>query len=112
MNIDDFISKVLVGIVSGVEKARTEANSPKSVFGPPTLRVDGALITRNSLEWEGQPVHVAEFDIAVTVREDESLSGGGGLCIAGITAGGGKKSERENSTVSRVKFEIPYVLPL
>ena len=57
------------------------------------------------------PVQNVEFDIAVTVAEDKSKSGGV-LAVLGPLTGGLKDSATTSSaTVSRIKFTIPIGMP-
>ncbi len=51
------------------------------------------------------------FDVALTVTEGTGTKGGIGVVTGIFTLGSAGQSEAESSTVSRVKFAIPVVLP-
>lgn len=56
-------------------------------------------------------VHFVDFDVAVTTDSTADAKGGLSLKVAGIgVEGGGGMAERD-SVVSRIKFQVPIVLP-
>lgn len=59
-----------------------------------------------------QNVVMVDFDIALTVSQSKSTSGGGGISIASIVKTGvQKEGNTENQEVNRIKFSVPFVLP-
>ena len=53
------------------------------------------------------------FDVAITVSEEKEKAGGGkiGVVSLGFGVGGEAKTNRANSSVSRVKFDVLMALP-
>ena len=53
-----------------------------------------------------------EFDLAVTVSQEQTSNGGAGLSIASFANVGVKSENKEEKVdVSRIKFMIPMALP-
>jgi hypothetical protein len=52
-----------------------------------------------------------EFDVAVTVAEGTATKAGIGLIVGPVTLGTTGQSANQNSTVSRIKFEVPVAWP-
>jgi hypothetical protein len=52
-----------------------------------------------------------EFDIAVTVREGKETAGGIGVVVGAVALGSRGKSTDGNTTVSRLKFQVPVMFP-
>jgi hypothetical protein len=68
------------------------------------------------LENHGTPSYMRvvdeiEFDVAVTATEGTETKGGIGIMVGSIGLGAQGKSDRENTSVSRIRFRIPLVLP-
>lgn len=55
-------------------------------------------------------VNLIEFDIAVTVNEEDASNSGMGTKITGINTGGGLQNENANQSVNKIKFSIPLTL--
>ena len=66
----------------------------------PAFGVDANAFTKDHI----QPV---EFDVAITVSDKASGGGKAGLKIFSVELGANGAKEKENSTVSRIKFTIP-----
>jgi hypothetical protein len=116
MKIDEFIAESLKGVAEGVTKAQVEANA---IVNPGRLdevdettpgRGDKFLVANKTM---GRLAQVVDFDIAVTVSEGATKEGGAKLKVAGIVEIDGKiEGNTSTSSVSRIKFSIPVVLPL
>ena len=52
-----------------------------------------------------------DFDIAVTVSENSSAGGKGGINVYGFQVSGGKESETQHQSVSRVRFKTLVSFP-
>jgi hypothetical protein len=52
-----------------------------------------------------------EFDLAMTVKEDATVQGGGSLKVMGIGLDGKASRSANEDTVSHVKFSVPVQLP-
>ncbi len=110
MELDEFVTTVLTNIVSGIREAqKVEETGPFVVPGMiggheyakhPRVSMKALLSST-----------VVDFDIAVTVEESKSKSGGGGLKVAGIGASAEGSSAAKDTRVSRIQFGVPVLLP-
>lgn len=88
MNLQEFVSNVLVSLDKAVDNARGE------------MKRDVRFV-------DTKDQRTVEFDIAVSVEEIDAKSGKAGIKVLQFVEGGGDISkESKNSTVSRVKFGI------
>jgi hypothetical protein len=99
MDVEEFVKTTLVQIVEGVHDAM------HSVGDHPAAK-QAAEISPSSAH------NNVEFDIAVTVTESSGLEAKGGLKVASLlSVGGGGSSSTQTAAVSRIKFQVPLVLP-
>jgi len=52
-----------------------------------------------------------EFDIAVTVDTGASAKGGIGIVVCAVNLGSVNESDMKNSSMSRIRFRVPVILP-
>lgn len=105
--IEDFVSDVLVGIVKGAEKANKEIEKLGGRINP---EVNDDIEEPVGAD-RGDLVCRAEFDIAVSVSGKEGSDVKVGVFSGFLGGGAGAETENQTSTVSRVKFAVPYSLP-
>lgn len=103
MDVKDFVTETLKQIIEGVREAQVHAAQndayvarEKGYYGDPT--------------GETKEQDIA-FDIAVTIQKSRDKEGAGGLKIPFIEAGGGINVTDANSSVSRIRFTVPIMLP-
>lgn len=105
MDIEEFLATSLQQIISGVKRAQ-EATKESGA------KINGrATVAPSRDQKTGMPLQHVEFDLAVTATETKRSGGDVKVGIAMIGAGFGGGSAAENSTVSRIKFTVPLVLP-
>lgn len=97
MELREFIKTSLVDIMRGVQDAQTEIN------GDPDAR--GAINPAFG-EIKDTMTRVA-FDVAVTVSSETKADGKAGIDIYAVKLGGGASKQLQDSTVSRLAFEVP-----
>lgn len=95
MNLAEFVSETLTQIATGVRDARKHTG----------LMDDVAINPCGANYYPG--VQNISFDVAVTTTE--SGEGGAKISVLGLSAGG--EVTTENSTVSRIKFNVPMQMP-
>jgi hypothetical protein len=106
MNLEDFIRDSLVQIT----KAVSDANAINPQIASHEVRLNHS--TPSALKGPvGAPVHIVEFDIAVTASRDASVGGGlkGGI-ISVVSGSLDSKLATSNESVSRLKFSVPVFL--
>lgn len=106
MNLEDFIRDSLVQIT----KAVSDANAINPQIASPNVRMNQS--TPSAFKGPCQaPVHIVEFDIAVTASRDATVGGGlkGGI-ISVVSGSVDSKIASSNESVSRLKFSVPVFL--
>jgi hypothetical protein len=91
MKLSEFVRTTIEEIVFGI-KGSHEAIGQQG----------GAILTSQQK---------VEFDIAVTVVEGGETKTGGEIRVWGFKAGSEGHNSGSNTTVSRVKFEVPLTIP-
>lgn len=108
MRIDEFVSQTLSQIVRGVVDAQGAVDDDGAEINPSVPSGKAGHFDTGT----GTHIQDVEFDIAVTVSESEKSGAGlrvGVPWIGGDVAGG---SDRQSSTVNRIKFTVPVRLPV
>ncbi|WP_318470032.1 hypothetical protein [Photobacterium leiognathi] len=108
MDLKDFVSQALIQITEGVSEAQ-EIVQKKGGFVNPAIRQTEVGQTMH----DGRVVQIVDFNIAVSVTEDSSCSGGGKLSVATVFKASAEKSSSEkNSTTSTISFKVPLALSI
>jgi hypothetical protein len=105
MNLEDFIRDSLVQITRAVESARATCSG----VAPDYVR--RVPVGKSGLTGPGTtPIHVVEFDIAVTASRDAEVGGGAKGGIISVVSGSlDSKLSTSNESISRLKFTVPIV---
>jgi hypothetical protein len=112
MKLKDFVAETLKEIVDGVADAQYHWSQKGGSVIPGGLEYSdkagpGALYDVPS----GRPVQVIEFDVAVTTEEGTGTEGGIGVFVGAVALGSKGKSDASMTTVNRIKFSVPVLLP-
>lgn len=118
MNLEDFISATLTQIAHGIESASNNLEASNALISPRNIqpvpknefKIYGYLESREQSKYL-RVVEQIEFDVALTASKGEGKKGGIGVMVGSIGLGVQGRKEEENSSVSRVKFRVPMVLP-
>ena len=111
MQLDEFVSQTLKQIVDGVSAAQEYSKSNNANINPSTTRIDGGKVAGYSYCYEtGIPLQDVEFDVAVTVKESSTTSDGDSN-IGSISVTSQHQATNQSSSVSRIKFKVPVLLP-
>ena len=115
MELQEFVAQALSQIIQGVKSVQQTSSESGATINPeiPNLHLvkQGFMSTTKAASDEGNPVLFVEFDTAVTVVEGEGGKAGAGINVFGINAGISLGTKDESSTVSRIKFKVPIILP-
>jgi hypothetical protein len=109
VDLKEFVSQTLTQIMEGVREAQS-ASTHGGVVSP-TLNHFGKLSEVVQTD-TGHFAHMVDFDVALTVEQGSGTKGGIGLVVGPVTLGSTGQSSAQNSSVSRVKFRVPVVLPI
>lgn len=107
MNLEKFVEESIMQIANGIKNA--QASSEDILICPSVIPSEnGLLIKEDGARFREAP-QMINFDIAVTVTESKDKKGSGEVQVLGLSFGGGLDSNYQNSSISRIKFEIPIV---
>jgi hypothetical protein len=109
MNLNEFVKEVLVEVISGIRNAQQVEGG---AFIVPCN--DGGHEYANHPRFSSSSrikSTIVDFDIALTVEDSKKAEGGGGLKVWGIGASLTGEQSSKDTTVSRIQFSIPILLP-
>lgn len=110
MNVQEFIKTAITEIVAGVAEARASVAEYGASAGSDKVYgyvKDNKVMT----DAKGRQVTLVEFDIALAQIEGTDTKGGIGVFLGTVGLGSQGASHGESSTHSRIKFNVPVVLP-
>jgi hypothetical protein len=110
MELRDFVSESLRQIIDGVEAAQNHIRGKGAYINPP--RTPGLANSNTLAELPGdqyREVHLADFDVAVSVSEASEIEGTGSARIYVAKAAGAMKKGHEIESSARIKFPVPVV---
>jgi len=102
MKLDEFVKEALIQIAGGVHSAQESLSDSTAKINPYTYGTAKGLTVEG-----GKELQYVNFDVAVTVVEGTEV--GGGLTVLGLGAKGSITDT--SSSVSRIKFQVPFSLP-
>lgn len=111
MELKEFITAALADIVEGIEGAKSRLKDNADMICP--------LVTPAEKDLHGQQgydrirhsyLKTVDFDIAVSAESNATTGGKAGINVLGLQAHLGGDLASKNSTVSRIKFQVPIGL--
>ena len=111
MKLDDFVSETLKQIITGVVAAQEYGNTQNAKVNPITARFHSNTEGHANCRETGVPLQKVEFDVAVTVAEEQTSANDGGS-VGSISVASANSNSSQNSSVSRIQFEVPVLLPI
>lgn len=112
MQLKDFIKESLTQIIEGIAETQLTKLPNNAEISPyiPVTNVKGDE-RKMKPQYTWQYATPVKFDVAVTAEEATGTKGGVGV-VAGIFALGSQgKTDNKDSSISRLQFEIPIILP-
>ncbi|CAE6900266.1 hypothetical protein [Paraburkholderia domus] len=109
MNLSEFVKEVLTEIVTGVRSAQ---QAEGGAFIVPSG--DGGHHYAKHDRFASQArikSTIVDFDIALTVEDSSKAGASGGLKVWSIGANAAGERASKDTTVSRVQFAVPILLP-
>lgn len=110
MQLDEFVSETLKQIINGVVAAQDFGNQKNAKVNPITARFHSSTQGQAFCEETGVPLQHVAFDVAVTVSEGQTTTDGN-KSVGSISVSPAVTSSTQNSSVSRIQFEVPVLLP-
>lgn len=113
MNLQDFVSQALTEIAEGVKDAQKKVSDinqrPSHIYTQSQIGGSNLIL---GLDKDGNPIHMIDFDVAVTSSEGTETKGGIAVVSGLISLGSQGKSQETTQSVSRIKFKVPVCLPI
>ena len=104
MELKEFITSTLDEIQQGVQAAINQTIESG---------VGGAINPNwNESNNHGALIQKINFDIAVTVADEENSGTKGGIKVVGLSIGGEESASSKISRISRIQFSIPIIPPV
>jgi hypothetical protein len=107
MKLSEFVSETIKELIDGVNAARKYAEDKDALVNPLSAYGSG-----NPYSAKNGRATFVEFDVVVTTTDTDKGKGGVGIFVGAFGVGVQGEEATENSSVSRVKFTIPVMLPL
>ena len=111
MELEQFLSETLKQILAGIKSAQIAAKESGGYINPAILPIHPGPIDGFIRDGSGNFAQIVSFDIALTASEGSSTKGGVGVVAGVFNLGTSGSSQDTNTTVSRVKFSVPIILP-
>jgi len=111
MDLKDFIKETVSAIVSATLELQAELGPTGAIVNPPTSSSNDMTFEKHSPIQTMRKVEVVDFDVAVTAKSETSGEVKAGARILMVEIGGKADHGRAKEDVSRVRFQIPIVLP-
>lgn len=111
MDLKDFIKNTLIQIVDGVLEAEKELEAKGATINPIGGYFDQKQVGGRTWSFKDGVAEVVDFDVALTNSEKEGTSAGIGVLLGSINLGAKGASEEVVTSVTRIKFSVPILLP-
>jgi len=111
MELRDFVKESLVQIVSGALAARDEIRALGGDVNPVCGHFDQRVEDGKRLGFERRASEMVTFDVALTEHRSADATGGIGVLLACLDLGAKGDSAVPHSSLSRIQFRIPILLP-
>jgi hypothetical protein len=111
MDLKDFIKETVSAIVSATTELQQELALTGAIINPPTSGNTNMTFEKNSAFHTLRKVEIVDFDVAVTAKSETSGEAKAGVSILMVEIGGKADHGKATENASRVRFQIPIVLP-
>jgi hypothetical protein len=111
VELKEFVTETLTQIIDGVKAAQEHAKGVGAAVSPKGLYAPKAGEKSWYAGQNATPVHMIEFDVAVSASSDDKAKGGAGLFVGPVALGAQGETGTSSGTVSRIRFNVPMILP-
>lgn len=114
MELKDFVTNTLVQIAEGVRNAsEAYTRAGGDVMPSGFLQVEGGIPYGKTTPIDGEASLLCNvaFDVTLTSENTTNNSGGIGVLFGAVSIGGKSGGEEREVSLTRVKFNVPVVLP-
>lgn len=110
MELKDFVAQTLTQLIEGVVASQKAGSAHGATVNPQINPMSDSSKHGFVHCYEGF-AQVVRFDVALTVTEGTGTKGGIGVFAGPVNLGSSGQSSSSNSSVSRVQFNVPLILP-
>ncbi|KPL78079.1 hypothetical protein ADN00_07840 [Ornatilinea apprima] len=115
MKLGNFIAQTLTEIIDGVSIAQDYAKEKGACINPKYVKwseIRGHYVDRVASGKDESPLlSPIEFEILLTVGEDDKAQGGLGIFASSLGIGIKGETNDYSETINRIKFQILAILP-
>lgn len=110
MELKDFIRDVIVDIYEGISAAKSVTG--KSIVPDASFVPESIPYVKNGIGPNSKATMVSNllFEVSLTDANKDGTSGGIGVLLGSLNIGGKTNSENQQTSLSRIKFNIPIEL--
>jgi len=121
VDLKDFIKEAIKDVSHAIDESNSELAdvgtivNPKNVHPYPSSQneeIYGHLLNKAENQDYRRPVHLVNFNIAVSSTTKKDGKEGIGVNVVGIKLGKGGGQADENTMSSRLQFSLPVALPV
>ena len=113
MELSDFIKETIVQLTKGISDSQDVVRDLGGIASPPfNTEQKGDTITWAGNTLDGRQVYFIDFDVSITVSQENTDGAGGKLRVGIISVDGKKDSSSSSNATNKIKFRIPYSPPL
>lgn len=110
MELNEFVKSVIVNIYDGISDAKKVTG--KSVLPSGGIVSDGIPYVKNAPGPSANAIMISnlEFEVSLTDGVKDGTHGGIGVLLGALTIGAKGDSETQQTSLSKIKFNIPIEL--
>lgn len=117
MELKEFIKESLVQINLAIDESNEALKDSEAIINPAGVQINSdssqayGRQSPDTRHHENKVVHKVDFDVAVSVNDDQKAGGGAKISIASIGIGANAEVKYSNKSESRIKFSVPIIYP-
>lgn len=114
MELTEFIKETLKSIATAVEESKETFKSKGGEINPNNFTIANGNFNyiKNAVgRSDGKILSLIEFEVVLSKETKEANAGGIGVLFGAVNLGGKIESGASDNAITKIKFEIPVVLP-
>jgi hypothetical protein len=113
MKLDKYVEETIKQVITGIGAAKSFGEQHNARVNPASATFVSGNTSVIFCSDTGVPIQEIKFDIAVSVNEGSTETEAPEITVGSTTvAGHNSTTETSNSSVNRIQFSIPVLLPI
>jgi hypothetical protein len=109
MELKEFVTEVFVQLTEGIEDAQNKLADKSVIINPTGSRgKDDKMYNLGDMH---VPLHIIDFEVALTTSNKQNSAGGIGVFLGSLSAGAKSDKAAENTAITKIKFQLGVVFP-